>query len=73
MRLERLAEGRCAQVLHVGPYEAEGPAIARLHAWIAAQGLRRHGRHHEIYLDDPRTTAPERLRTLLRHPVRPAR
>jgi hypothetical protein len=73
VRLERLAEGRVAQVLHVGPYEAEGPTIARLHAWIAEQGLERHGRHHEIYLDDPRTTPPEELRTVLRHPVRPVR
>jgi hypothetical protein len=73
VRLERLAEGLVAQVLHVGPYEEEGPTIARLHAWIAEQGLERHGRHHEVYLDDPRTTPPERLRTILRHPVRPAR
>jgi hypothetical protein len=72
VRLERLAEGRVAQILHVGPYAAEEPTIARLHAWIAERGLVRHGRHHEIYLDDPRTTPPEALRTILRHPVRPA-
>jgi hypothetical protein len=65
----RWAEGRCAQVLHVGPYAAEGPTIARLHAAIAAAGYRPRGRHHEIYLGDPRRSAPERLRTILRHPV----
>ncbi len=73
VRLERLHEGRVAQVLHVGPYEDEAPTIARLHAWIAEQGLARHGRHHEIYLDDPRATPAAALRTVLRHPVRPAR
>lgn len=69
LRVAGLAEGRAAQVLHVGPYAAEGPTIERLHAFIAEQGLRRSGRHHEIYLGDPRRTAPERLRTVIRQPV----
>lgn len=69
LRYERWAEGRCAQLLHVGPYAAEGPSIARLHQEIAAAGYRPRGRHHEIYLGDPRRSAPERLRTILRHPV----
>lgn len=70
LRLERFAEGRAAQVLHVGPYgEAERPTVERLHEFIAAEGLRERGRHHEVYLADPRRTAPERLRTILRHPV----
>ena len=64
-------EGRCAQTLHVGAYAAEGPTIALLHTKIAAAGYRPRGRHHEIYLGDPRRTAPERLRTILRHPVEP--
>ncbi|MGN6743209.1 MAG: GyrI-like domain-containing protein [Amnibacterium sp.] len=68
----RWTEGRCAQTLHVGPYAEEGPTIARLHAAIAEAGLRPRGRHHEIYLGDPRRSAPERLRTLLRQPVEPA-
>src|SRR3712207_179013 len=50
VRLERYAEGRAAQVLHVGPYAAEGPTIARLHGFIAASGGRLTGTHHEIYL-----------------------
>lgn len=69
LRFERWQEGRCAQVLHIGPYADEGPSIARLHKGIAAAGYRPHGRHHEIYLGDPRRSAPERLRTILRHPV----
>ena len=69
-RLERFAEGKSAQVLHVGPYgEAERPSVEALHRFIAASGLVARGRHHEIYLNDPRRTAPERLRTVLRHPV----
>lgn len=68
-RLDRLCEGDCAQVLHVGPYAAEEPTIAALHAYIAEAGLRPHGKHHEIYLGDPRRSAPERLRTIVRQPV----
>lgn len=69
VRLERLKEGLCAQVLHVGPYSAEGPTIAALHEFITAQGKKPRGKHHEIYLGDPRRVAPERLRTILRQPV----
>jgi hypothetical protein len=69
VRLERFAEGRCAQVLHVGPYAAEGPTIAALHAFIAQEGLRLRGKHHEIYLGDPRRAAPEKLKTIIRQPV----
>jgi len=69
VRLERFAEGRAAQVLHRGPYSAEGPTVAALHRFIADQGLTLSGRHHEIYLGDPHRTAPERLRTIIRQPV----
>ena len=64
VRLERFAEGRAAQILHIGPYAAEGPTIQRLHAFIAGQGYRRAGKHHEIYLSDPRRAAPEKLKTI---------
>jgi hypothetical protein len=70
LRLERFAEGQAAQVLHTGPYSAEGPTIAGLHAFIAEHGLERAGKHHEIYLGDPRRTAPEKLKTVVRQPVR---
>ena len=69
VRLERFAEGRAAQVLHVGPYADEAATIERLHAFIAVQGCTPRGRHHEIYLGDPRRTRPERLKTVIRQPV----
>lgn len=72
VRLLEWAEGRCLQILHVGPYDAEGPTLARLHREVMpARGLTWNGRHHEIYLGDPRRAAPDRLRTVLRQPVKP--
>ena len=70
LRLARFEEGLSAQVLHTGPYAAEAPTIERLHAFIGDHGLERHGKHHEIYLGDPRRSAPERLKTIIRQPVR---
>jgi hypothetical protein len=71
VRLVSFEEGSAAQVLHVGPYASEAPSIVRLHEFIHDQGFsfdgRRH-KHHEIYLGDPRRSAPERLRTILRQP-----
>ncbi len=69
MRLETLTEGLCAQVLHIGPYADEGPTITALHEFIAEQGYILRGEHHEIYLGDPRRSAPDRLRTIIRQPV----
>jgi hypothetical protein len=69
VRLMRWAEGRCAQLLHIGPYNEEAPSIVRLHRAIAEAGFRPRGRHHEIYLGDPRRAAPDRLRTILRQPI----
>lgn len=70
VRLEKLTEGLCVQTLHLGPYDAEGPVLERMHREFApANGLRLAGKHHEIYLSDPRRTAPEKLRTILRQPV----
>lgn len=72
LRLQELAEGLCVQTLHVGPYDAEGPVLADMHErFIPERGLRMHGRHHEIYLADPRRSAPEKLRKILRQPVEP--
>lgn len=73
LRLEPLAEGLCVQTLHIGPYDAEGPILERLHHdFVPDNGLRLRGKHHEIYLNDARRTAPENLRTILRQPVEPA-
>ena len=72
VRFETLAEGRCVQTLHVGSFDAEAETLARLHdEFIPAHGLRMTGKHHEIYLSDPRRTSPEKLRTILRQPVLP--
>jgi hypothetical protein len=73
VRFEKFAEGRAAQVMHVGPYAAEGPTIERLHLFVEEQGYQLRGRHHEIYLGDPRRSAPEKLRTIIRHPVEKAK
>jgi hypothetical protein len=70
VKLETLREGRCVQVLHVGPYMNEGPTMDAMLAFAKANGLRFTGRHHEIYLSDPRRVKAEKLRTILRHPVR---
>jgi hypothetical protein len=69
VRFERLSEGRCVQVMYVGPYDKEGPTIECLHAFALEQGFVFCGRHHEVYLGDPRRTAPERLKTVIRQPV----
>jgi hypothetical protein len=69
LRFERWREGRCAQIMHIGPYAEERPTIERLHAFISEQGLRQRGAHHEIYLGDPRQGDPAKLKTVLRQPV----
>ena len=73
LRFARLEEGRAVQTLHIGSYADEGPVLRRLHQeFIPANGLVEAGLHHEVYLGDPRKTPDEKLRTLLRQPVRPA-
>lgn len=71
-RLETYDEGLAGQVMHIGPYSAEGPTIDRLHAFIHELGYTfdgRRQRHHELYIGDPRRSAPEKLRTIVRQPV----
>jgi hypothetical protein len=73
LRFTRWAEGRCVQILHVGPYADEAPTSERLHReYLPAHGLVATGRHHEIYLSDPRRVAPAKRHTLLRQPVAPS-
>ena len=70
LTLRELDEGLAVQTLHVGPYDDEGPVLAEMHQrFVPSHGLRLTGRHHEVYLNDPRRTAPQRLRTILRQPV----
>ena len=70
VRLESLSEGQCVQTLHIGSFDDEGPVLEEMHhEFIPANGLQLSGTHHEIYFSDPRKTAPEKLRTVLRQPV----
>lgn len=70
VRLETYAEGLSVQIMHIGPYDEEGPTLQRLHhEFMPANGYTFNGKHHEIYLSDPRRVAPEKLKTVLRQPV----
>ena len=70
LRLETLEEGRCVQTLHVGSYDDEAPVLAQMHHdFFPRSGLRMTGKHHEIYLSDPRRVEAAKLRTILRQPV----
>ena len=73
LRLERYDEGRSLQIMHLGSYDEEGPALEHLdEVEMPARMLVQNGLHHEIYLNDPRKTAPAKLKTILRQSVRPA-
>ena len=69
LRFDTYHEGLAVQVMYIGPYADEGPTIAGLHQYAKDNGYHLHGKHHEIYLGDPRRTAPERLKTVIRQPV----
>jgi hypothetical protein len=71
LRLETYLEGLAVQIMHIGSYNDEGPTIASMHTFAAENGYALAGKHHEIYLSDPRRVAPEKLKTVLRQPVRP--
>ncbi|MHC4741019.1 MAG: GyrI-like domain-containing protein [Planctomycetota bacterium] len=73
VKLEDISEGQCVQMLHVGPYDKEGETVEIMKTFAEEEGLEFQGRHHEIYLSDPRRVPPERLKTILRHPVRKKR
>lgn len=73
VHLETFEEGKCVQMLHVGPYDREWETISQMLAFADERGYESHGRHHEIYLSDPRRVEPDRLKTILRMPVRNAR
>ncbi len=71
LRMETYHEGLSVQIMHRGSYDDEGPTIARLHSeFIPMNNLEEAGKHHEIYLSDPRRVAPEKLKTILRQPVK---
>ena len=71
IRFDSLTEGLSVQILHVGPYDAEGQVLARMHKeFMPENNYVFNGIHHEIYLGDPRKTSPEKLKTILRQPVK---
>jgi hypothetical protein len=70
VRFEGLDEGDAVQVLHIGPYAAEGPNIQKLHNYIKEHGWQLTGKHHEIYMSDPRRSAPEKMKTVIRQPFK---
>jgi hypothetical protein len=63
-------EGLSAQILHIGPFSEETATIQKIHAFIKEQGYDFNGKHHEIYLSDPRRTAPGKLKTVIRQPLK---
>ena len=69
IRFESYHEGLSVQILHIGPYDDEGPTIAQMHKFIDENGYQLHMKHHEIYLSDPRRSKPEKLKTVLRQPI----
>lgn len=69
LRFFEWEEGLSVQIMHLGPYNEEPATLAKMEAYIGEHGYEFHNRHHEIYLGDPRRTAPEKLKTVLRHPV----
>ena len=72
MRLERYHEGLSVQILYIGPYTDLGAMVEKLHTFAMEKGYRLRGKHHEIYLNDPLRTAPEKLKTIIRQPVEQA-
>jgi hypothetical protein len=71
VRFERYDEGLSAQIMHTGPFSAEGPTVERLHNFIEINGYELAKKHHEIYLSDFRKAAPEKLKTVIRQPAKP--
>jgi hypothetical protein len=69
LRLETFHEGLSVQVMHIGPYATEPATVARMHAFAEANGYALRGKHHEVYIGDPRRAQPEKLKTVLRQPV----
>jgi hypothetical protein len=69
IKMRSFREGASIQILHVGPYDQESRSVAQLEAFAKQNGYRLIGKHHEIYLGDPRRARPDKLRTILRHPV----
>ena len=70
VRFEPFAEGKSAQILHIGPFSEEGPTVEKIHRFIKENGFTLTGKHHEIYLSDIRKSAPEKWKTIIRQPMK---
>ena len=70
IKFEKITEGKCVQVLHVGPYSTEPQTIEKMRKTMQENNLTENGFHHEIYLSDPRKTPPQKMKTILRQPVK---
>ncbi len=74
LRLATINEGKCVQMMHIGPYATEPATVEKMRVYAEANGyqdqIEQGGKHHEVYLGDPRRAAPEKLKTILRHPVK---
>ena len=70
VQFKKYHEGRSAQIMYIGPYADEGPTIMKIHEFIKEAGYRPLGKHHEIYLGDPRRAKPEKLKTVIRQPMK---
>lgn len=70
VRFKNFVEGKAVQIMYIGPYSDEGPTIMMLHEFARESGFKLTGKHHEIYMGDPRRSAPEKLKTIIRQPVK---
>ena len=68
-KFEKLNEGKCIQIMHIGPYSTESETIEKMKKVMKEKGFTENGLHHEIYISDPRKTAPEKMKTILRQPI----
>lgn len=69
LRFETFHEGLSMQIMHIGPYSAEPATLAKMDVFTEENGYVKRGKHHEIYLGDPRKADPAKLKTVLRHPI----
>jgi len=69
LRLELFSEGKCAQIMHIGPFSEERPTVEKVHLFIDSRS-QRIGKHHEIYLSDIRKAAPSKWKTIIRQPMK---
>jgi hypothetical protein len=73
IKFEKIKEGRCVQILHIGSYSTEPESLTKMRKLMEQKNLVEDGPHHEIYLSDPRKVVPEKMKTILRHPVKERR